>query len=294
MIYVLVWWWLGKVAVTQLIHLQPAYPEMNSKSKVVIATSLVLSGSLLLFYLYWRSLCQGGADETDSGAAAVAATNITKYGKPQLVEEIRKPGYLIVFCNRTRTPVYVIEKLTTESLGVVEREGVGFHKEDPTRTAPLNSDYVGSGFDRGHLAAAANHSASEEALAQTFSLCNIVPQFPACNRGNWKILENHTRALVGAGCVVYVYSGPMYIPQNTSSEKFVVYQVIGANNVAVPTHMFKILVIEAPRLKPQLECYVVENVPDPKHKSLLDMKVGLGAVEKWTGLIFDKLHKYDN
>ena len=39
-----------------------------------------------------------------------------------------------------------------------------------------NKDYSGSGYDRGHLAAAANHRNSESAMNQTFVLSNVSPQ----------------------------------------------------------------------------------------------------------------------
>lgn len=39
-----------------------------------------------------------------------------------------------------------------------------------------NADYRGSGFDRGHLAAAANHKWSQKAMEDTFYLSNVAPQ----------------------------------------------------------------------------------------------------------------------
>lgn len=39
-----------------------------------------------------------------------------------------------------------------------------------------NADFRGSGFDRGHLAAAANHKWSQKAMDDTFYLSNVAPQ----------------------------------------------------------------------------------------------------------------------
>ena len=39
-----------------------------------------------------------------------------------------------------------------------------------------NQDFRGSGFDRGHLAAAANHKWSQKAMEDTFYLSNVAPQ----------------------------------------------------------------------------------------------------------------------
>lgn len=43
-----------------------------------------------------------------------------------------------------------------------------------------NADYRGSGFDRGHLAAAANHKWSQKAMEDTFYLSNVAPQVNTC------------------------------------------------------------------------------------------------------------------
>lgn len=39
-----------------------------------------------------------------------------------------------------------------------------------------NQDYKGSGYDRGHMAAAANHRKSQKIMDQTFFLSNMAPQ----------------------------------------------------------------------------------------------------------------------
>ena len=43
---------------------------------------------------------------------------------------------------------------------------------------------------------------------------------------------------------VYVCSGPLYLPKEQGGKLFVRYQVLGQTQVAVPTHFFKILLIE--------------------------------------------------
>ena len=262
-------------------------------------TAAVTGAGILLYAIYRRLKCGKGSgleDETDGGPIV---PNITKYGKPAIVQELKKPGYFIMYNNQTRTPVYVVEKLTAENFkegAHVERDDLNFHREDAIRSEMVrstNSDYAGSGFDRGHMAAAANHTSCADATMETFTLSNAVPQFPACNRGNWKILENYARALVKTSVGVYVYSGPLFIPQQAgqSRDQYVIYQVIGQHTVAVPTHFFKIIVVERVKEKARVECFLVENAPAAQSLTLQDMSVGLGDVEKWSGLVFDKLHK---
>jgi hypothetical protein len=60
-------------------------------------------------------------------------------------------------------------------LGGASREGVNF-REDPDVPALFRATlahYHGSGYDRGHLAPAGCHKASEEELAETFYLTNV-------------------------------------------------------------------------------------------------------------------------
>ena len=55
------------------------------------------------------------------------------------------------------------------------------------------ADYKGSGFDRGHLVPAADMKYGAEAMSESFYLTNIVPQYPAFNRGDNKRHENMFR-----------------------------------------------------------------------------------------------------
>lgn len=148
-----------------------------------------------------------------------------------------------------------------------------------------NSDYKGSGFDRGHLAAAGNHKASQKHCEDTFFLTNMAPQVgvqsplhrtninpnnshshsnqqvgAGFNRGTWNRLEKHVRNLTKAYRNVYVCTGPLYLPKKEADGKaYVRYQVIGVNNVAVPTHFYKVIVGETSDGYLDMESYVLPN-----------------------------------
>lgn len=57
-----------------------------------------------------------------------------------------------------------------------------------TESAAL-SDYRGSGYDRGHLAPAADMKWAPAAMSESFLMSNMSPQDPGFNRGIWKKLE---------------------------------------------------------------------------------------------------------
>ena len=46
----------------------------------------------------------------------------------------------------------------------------------PVEYRASNIDYLGSGWSRGHMAAAANHAHDQQEMNETFYLSNIVPQ----------------------------------------------------------------------------------------------------------------------
>lgn len=125
----------------------------------------------------------------------------------------------------------------------------------------LNSDYKGSGFDRGHLAAAGNHKAHQLHCEQTFYLTNMAPQVGSgFNRDSWNDLEKYVRKLTKQYANVYVCTGPLYLPRKEADGKtYVKYQVIGANSVAVPTHFYKVIVGETSDGRYELESYVMPN-----------------------------------
>uniref|UniRef100_A0A915D078 60S ribosomal export protein NMD3 n=1 Tax=Ditylenchus dipsaci TaxID=166011 RepID=A0A915D078_9BILA len=73
-----------------------------------------------------------------------------------------------------------------------------------------NSDYLRSGYDRGHLAAAGNHRKSRNSIDQTFFLTNMSPQVGrGFNRDKWNDVEIHVRRLAKKNRNVYICTGPL-------------------------------------------------------------------------------------
>lgn len=125
----------------------------------------------------------------------------------------------------------------------------------------LNSDYKGSGYDRGHLAAAGNHRSHQIHVDQTFYLTNMAPQVGVgFNRDSWNRLESYVRKLVRKHKNIYVCTGPLYLPRKEADGKtYVKYEVIGASSVAVPTHFYKVVVCETSDNQLEMESYVMPN-----------------------------------
>jgi len=123
-------------------------------------------------------------------------------------------------------------------------------------------------------------------MNETFLLSNISPQHPSLNRKLWNKLESYTRSLVKHNDAIYVCSGPLFLPIEEEGKLFVKYQVLGQRNVAVPTHHFKILLIErGDSIK--IQSYVMPNsIKAENNDNIKDYMVSIEAIERAAGLIF--------
>ncbi|XP_026865780.2 endonuclease G, mitochondrial isoform X2 [Electrophorus electricus] len=222
---------------------------------------------------------------TPSRSAAAA-----KYGLPSLPHVTSREGYVMSYDPRNRTAAWVIERLNAETVrGASERGACAFREDDSVHAyhRARNADYRGSGFDRGHLAAAANHKWSQKAMDDTFYLSNVAPQNPHLNQNAWNNLEKHCRALTKHYENVFVCSGPLYLPrQEPDGKMYVKYQVIGKSHVAVPTHFFKVVILETQRGGVELRPYVMPNAPVDDKIPLERFLVPIESIERASGLLF--------
>lgn len=202
--------------------------------------------------------------------------------KPMALPVIERKGYTVAYDTRGKIPYWTHEHLTAESLQkLAKREDASF-QEDPDVYRPHRSclaDYKKSGFDRGHIVPAGDEGFSKEALQETFYLSNICPQHPKFNRGIWKALEEHVRTLVKTVGPVEVVSGPLFLSHEEGEKRFVTYEVIGKNEVAVPTHFFKVIKTEEKRW-----AYVLPN--KPLVGKLDDFVFPIERLEKISGIRF--------
>ncbi|MDC7231753.1 MAG: DNA/RNA non-specific endonuclease [Spirochaetales bacterium] len=129
---------------------------------------------------------------------------------------------------------WVAYELTREELeGTTPRKDSFRSDPDIVTGSATLKDYKGSGYDRGHLAPAADMKMSPESMADSFYMSNMSPQSPGLNRGIWKELEGKVRDWASEYGAVYVVTGPVL----TEDE----YPVIGVNEVAVPDYYFKVV-----------------------------------------------------
>jgi endonuclease G len=148
-------------------------------------------------------------------------------------------AFAILHSGESKTAVYVAEKLNRASVADADETRTNkFYADARLRSAERATldDYKASGFDRGHLAPAGDMPTAQ-AMAQSFSLANMVPQAPEHNRGAWaKSVEMATRKYAGrASGDVYVITGPVFEPSIAQSPS------IGPGHVRVPKYLFKLV-----------------------------------------------------
>ncbi|XP_076827401.1 nuclease EXOG, mitochondrial isoform X2 [Brachyhypopomus gauderio] len=128
-----------------------------------------------------------------------------------------------------------------------------------------------------------------KSMAETFYLSNIVPQNYENNGGFWNRLEMYCRELTERFSDVWVISGPLTLPQvHQDGKRMVSYQLIGKDDVAVPTHLYKVILVQKdPSAEPMaLGAFVVPNAPIGFEHHLKEYQVSLTDLERMSGLIF--------
>jgi endonuclease G, mitochondrial len=202
--------------------------------------------------------------------------------------QFQRTGYVVQYDGRHKNPHWVYEHLTERGLeGAINRTNFSF-KEDlglPSHLRAMLSDYRRSGLDRGHMAPAGNHKRSREAMGDSFLLSNVCPQCHQMNCGAWAELEQYARDLTRQHESVTVISGPLYLPIEENGRRFVKYEVIGDNDVAIPTHFFKLLVLEDPNKNKEVLAFILPNDNISPSLSFQDFKSTVEKVEKAAGFV---------
>lgn len=109
------------------------------------------------------------------------------------------------------------------------------------------TDYINSGYDKGHMAPDASFDWSEESLDAVYTLANAIPQAPQVNRYSWKRLEDYARDKAVEYGSIQVVNVVKYGQRSSR---------MGKNRMAISKGYFKILYNEEENFE---ECYYYSN-----------------------------------
>ena len=161
-----------------------------------------------------------------------------------------------------------------------------FKSDARTVSRVTTSEYVRSGYDRGHLAP--NYAISvcygEEAQKETFLLSNIVPQLHALNAGLWKDMEQRImKRYVARYGTVWVQVGPVF---TATPEKKV-------GRIPVPSSFWMVISeYEESAHGIRAIAYLVPHEEKWRDAELTRYVVSIRRIEELTGLdFFPKLPK---
>lgn len=218
-----------------------------------------------------------------------------KYGLPSKENLMEFKAYTSSLNFERKIPNWSLQILSKEDMKPKEGDDVDRKYSNFSNNIPnvpiqfraKNEDYFHSGWSRGHMCPASDAKhLTQEAMNETFLLnANIVPQNLNNNQDYWYRFETFVRRnVLNYFDKAIIVSGPIFLPIEENNKKYIKYQVIGENEVAVPTHLFKVILGEKDGEK-YLDAFVVPNAPI-KDKPILDFRKDVSFIEKHTGLIF--------
>jgi endonuclease G, mitochondrial len=186
-----------------------------------------------------------------------------RYGAPVCDEILIGRYFTIGYSWYFRQAKWVLEIVNPNAIFEWEAERPNNFRADirtPRRfRAGLNA-YKGSGYDRGHLVASANHDEKEIQSSETFLLSNMSPQKPDFNRCIWRELEMAVRKLNEKSSILetYVLTAPVFYfdkKVETIGDKTDKYGI----DVPVPHAFVKSVLAEDNRGRLKLWTFEMEN-----------------------------------
>ncbi|KAI9481681.1 MAG: nuclease [Benjaminiella poitrasii] len=266
-----------------------------------------LVGGFVMGMFFMYNVVPLRMNRTNHLQARQTQNTVLKFGNPgPVVDLLERTAYTTAFNRKDRIPYWVGEHLTVASLTAgtdVSRDKSSFTADTsvPALFRVNTKDYTNNGYDRGHHAAAADAVASQKAMDETFLMTNIAPQVGAgFNQQYWAYLEQFCRDLTKNFTDVYVYTGPLFLPQidsststSTKTKYKVQYTVIGNNSplVSVPTHYYKVILVPTSSSSTvyAMAAFVLPNQVISNNTPLTSFQVDLQAIEFASGLQFFQL-----
>jgi len=188
---------------------------------------------------------------------------------------ISHTGYSLVYSEPYEQAKWVAYELTKAETNSIVKRSNKFIPDPLVKSGTASDkDYAGSGYDKGHLAPAADMCWSSKTMAESFYYSNMSPQLPGFNRGVWKRLEELVRAWAIENEDIYVVTGPVL----TNG-----LQSIGPDKVSVPEYYYKVILDYT---DPDIKGigFILPN--KGSDEPLQNYAVTIDSVQKFTGIDF--------
>jgi endonuclease G len=186
---------------------------------------------------------------------------------------VKHTNYSTVFSKSKKYPVvvewWVTKNMVTCPTPLKRKDNF---KPDPKlfQYTDLSKDYVGSGFDRGHMMPAAdNLCQTQQVQDECFYFSNMAAQYHSLNAGDWKSLETFVREEVKKSDSIRVWCGN-------------IGEIKKIGSVSVPKYCWKVIYIKKENI---WKSFLFENNTS-KPDGFQNNEVEISDIEKMTGLKF--------
>ena len=195
---------------------------------------------------------------------------------------ISHTGYSLSYNETHEQANWVAYELTKEETKKLFDRTDKFMIDPLVKSGSANdNDYSKSGYDRGHLAPAADMGWSSATMAESFYYSNMSPQDPGFNRGIWKKLEELVRSWAIENDNIYIVTSPVLTNGLAT---------IGTNQVSVPEYYYKVILDYS---EPDIKGigFILKNTGS--QSPLQSFAVTIDSVERYTGIDFFPLLPHD-
>lgn len=240
-------------------------------AKTTVKTALWIVIVFALIFLLGRFIYN---DLYPAPKIEVQANGLTDVKLPSGMKNVvcHYSGFTSYFNPETHIPNCVAyEIIESETTGDEPRKK-SFEADHTIDGCAESSDYRNSGYDRGHMAPAADMKWSKEAMEESFLMTNICPQVKSLNSGIWHRLEQRVREWAARDSSIIVVCGPIFTPGKPVEQ-------IGEIGVAVPHRFFKALYAPGRNIG---IAFIFDN--DKVKGELRKYAVTIDSVERETGL----------
>lgn len=206
-----------------------------------------------------------------------------RYGMPAADQILSNRHYIVGYSYHFRQAKWAIEIVDSNKSDLERADNFRPDYRVPPMFRADLIDYVGSGYDRGHLVASANQREVEIQNSETFLLSNMSPQKPRFNRQIWKELEQEVRRLNNKKNIyeTYVICGPLF--DFDKPVKCIGSQDNNGVSLPIPHSYFKSILTENNKGALHMWSFLMPNANS--NKPLEDFLVPTTTVERYSGLV---------
>jgi endonuclease G, mitochondrial len=218
-------------------------------------------------------LFENGTWKYKDSIAVIPNLEIPKYTAKEDI--IKHTVYTLSYNEKHEQANWVAYYLSKDRTNKAVERGNKFMIDPKVKTgSATDADYQNSGYDRGHLAPAADMGWSETTMKESFYFSNMSPQEPSFNRGIWKKLEELVRTWAIEYNLIYVATGPV-LEDNLNT--------IGENKVSVPKYYYKVI-LDYHSEKPKGIGFILPN--KAYNADLQTVAISIDSVQKVTSIDF--------